>query len=206
MHPDFLSFTQQWVTFSPSEVCEIARCFQPMILRKGRFFVRKGEACQQAAFIVKGVMRIFYRHKNSETTRYLGSESSFITSLGSFVSGSACQENIEALEDCELLVIQRHDMRRLCQQIHAFETLYSRVVEYMFMCTEKRIMDFITQTAEERYFTLLEQRSGLVQRVPQKYIASYIGITPQSLSRLQKTAYEREKLPFVNNLPFNAHV
>ena len=206
MHSELLSFAQQWVTFSPSEAREIACCFQPTVLKKGRFFVRKGEVCQQVAFIVKGVMRIFYRQKNGETTRYLGSEHSFITSLGSFVSGSACPENIEALEDCELLVIQRHDLRRLCQQIHAFETLYSKVLEYMFMCTEKRIADFITQTAEERYLTLLDQRPGLVQRVPQKYIASYIGITPQSLSRLQKTAYARAKLPFVNNLPVNTRV
>ena len=83
---------------------------------------------------------------------------------------------------------------------HAWETLYRKVLEHMFMCVEDRIREFITLTAEERYATILRDRPRLIQRVPQKYIASYIGVAPQSLSRLQKSIYDHDKLTNVNNL------
>lgn len=195
MDPVLQQFIEPRVRLTEEEVAAISPCFRPKTLKKGQFFMREGEHSDRIAFIKKGVLRIFYSHHGQEVTRYLGMEPSFITSLSSFITQTPAAESIQALENSQLLVIDYADMQRLCQKYHRWETVYRKVIEYMFMCTENRIREFITQTAEERYGALLRERPGLVGRVPQKYIASYLGIAPQSLSRLQKVAYERKKLP-----------
>lgn len=193
MDPVLQQFIERMVRLTQEEMAAVSPCFHPVTLRKGRFLVRKGEKSDRIAFIKEGVLRIFYSHNGEEVTRYLGMELSFITSLSSFISQTPAPESIQALEDSELLLISHQDMQRLCLKYHRWETLYRKVIEYMFLCTENRIREFISRTAEERYAALLLERPGLVGRVPQKYIASYIGIAPQSLSRLQKLAYRKDQ-------------
>ena len=200
MQSDFYTFLNRFASFTEAELAEINKCFHPLKLKKGKPFLRQGQHCRHVVFIVKGVLRIFYMKEGKPVTRYLGMEPSFITSLSSFISQTPAHENIEAIEDSELLLISYEDMLRLCKVQHAWETLYRKVLEHMFMCVEDRIREFITLTAEERYATILRDRPRLIQRVPQKYIASYIGVAPQSLSRLQKSIYDHDKLTNVNNL------
>ena len=193
MNAVFQTFISQFTSFTPGELDRIGACFHDLHLAKDKHLVREGQYCRHLAFIVKGLLRVYYRDKGKVVTRYLGVEPSFITSLSSFIGQVPANESIEALEDSHLFIISYEDMQRLCKECHAWETLYRKVLEFMFMCTEERIREFITRTAEQRYQVLCEERPGLIQRVPQKYIASYIGVAPQSLSRLQKLGYERMK-------------
>lgn len=199
MNPVFKNFLQQFTSFTPGELDRIDSCFRDLYIAKDKHLVREGQYCRHLAFIVKGLLRVYYWDRGKVVTRYLGMEPSFITSLSSFISQVPANENIEALEDSHLLILSYEDMQELCKEYHAWETLYRKVLEFMFMCTEERIRGFITKTAEQRYQVLCDERPSLIQRVPQKYIASYIGVAPQSLSRLQKTAYEKMKLANVSN-------
>jgi len=198
-YPALAQYLQQFEAFTPAQLQIIEACFKPRTYKKGSLMLRAGQPATQLAFIQKGVMRIYYYHEGRQYTRYLGAEPSFITSLTHFISQTPSQEYIEALENTEVLLISHENMLQLCRQIHAWETLYRKVIEHMFVCVENRIREFITLKAEQRYEVILAQLPWLFQRVPQKYIASYIGIKPQSLSRLMRKAVQSQKLTNVNN-------
>jgi CRP-like cAMP-binding protein len=111
MDPLLQQFITGLVPLNGKETAAIGSLFHPLLLKKGQYLVRQGEPSNRIAFIKKGVLRIYYRHEGEEVTRYLGMEPSFITSLSSFISRTPCPESIQALEDCQLLVISYGDMQ-----------------------------------------------------------------------------------------------
>lgn len=156
-------------------------------LKKNDFFVKEGEIARYISFTNNGYLRVYYNHDGNEITRDISPLHSFVTALPSYVSRTPSFEIIQAITDCELLIIRRDHLEELYENYNHWQKVGRRIMEEMFVDTQRRIYAFITQTAEVRYKLMMHQFPDIFLHVPLQYIASYLGITSQSLSRLRKT-------------------
>ena len=160
--------------------------FIPKKLRKKRFLLEEGEACIYTTFVEKGLLRSFtIDEKGNEHILQFGMEGWWVADLYSFLTGEASEYNIEALEDCELLLITKSSWDLLLDEVPAFERYFRILIQNNLIATQRRLMGTISSTAEERYYKLLQDFPDISQKVPQHMIASYIGVTRETLSRLR---------------------
>jgi CRP-like cAMP-binding protein len=146
----------------------------------------KGQVCRCLYFVVKGCLRTFYTtDKGEEFTRCIALENSFCWSIPSFLKQTPATENIESLTESELLVIDHTSFLKLCQQIPWFRNSYIAVLENLCMAYAERVQNLLTMTAGERYKNLLQQNPNIIRQLPNKTVASYLGITQESLSRIK---------------------
>lgn len=156
-------------------------------IRKRQYFLQEGEACKHFAFIVKGAMRQYYMdEKGAEHFVQLAIENWWVGDRESWVMLTPSRYNIDAWEDSEILLISHADVLKLSQQFPALMEMMRKMDERNSIATQKRITSAISHTAERRYADFICEYPDLVQRFPQHVIASYIGITKDTLSRLRK--------------------
>ncbi|MFC0183117.1 cAMP-binding domain of CRP or a regulatory subunit of cAMP-dependent protein kinases [Pseudarcicella hirudinis] len=161
--------------------------FKPLSLGKEGYFLKVGNRCNQVAFINSGILRNYYpNEKGEETTCHFALPNDFITSFPSLTTNNPSTENIQALSPAELLVIDKQDLEMLYEKIPATQEFGRKAAENLTITMEKRIALFLNNTAEERYHFLMKYNPILIQTVPLQYLATYLGITPQHLSRLRK--------------------
>lgn len=160
--------------------------FIPKKLRKKRFLLEDGDPCIYTTFIEKGLLRSFtIDEKGNEHILQFGMQGWWVADLYSFLTGEASEYNIEALEDSELLLITKSSWDLLLNEVPAFERYFRILIQNNLIATQRRLMGTMSTTAEERYQKLLNDIPDITQRVPQHMIASYIGITRETLSRLR---------------------
>lgn len=160
--------------------------FIPKKLRKKRFLLEDGDPCIYTTFVEQGLLRSFtIDEKGNEHILQFGMQGWWVADLYSFLTGEASEYNIEALEDCELLLITKSSWDLLLDQVPAFERYFRILIQNNLIATQRRLMSNMTTTAEERYNKLILDFPDIVQRVPQHMIASYIGVTRETLSRLR---------------------
>lgn len=154
-------------------------------LKRKDHFLRQGEVCRHVGFVQEGYVRLYYLVDGEEITKDFNFEDSFCGSQASFSSQTPARFSIVAMEDCKLYVIGREDLYRMFDRFKSFERIGRLYMEYMFERKERRESAFLQDNAEKRYEDLLKEFPQIVQRVPLKYIASYLGITAETLSRLR---------------------
>lgn len=153
---------------------------------KKRFLLQEGDPCLYTTFVESGLLRSFtIDEKGSEHILQFGMEGWWVSDLYSFLTGESSQYNIEALEDSELLLITKSSWDLLLKEVPAFERYFRILIQNNLISTQRRLMGTMSTTAEERYKKLLEDFPNIAQRVPQHMIASYIGVTRETLSRLR---------------------
>ncbi len=189
MYTHVKTFVSKLVNLSDEEWQAAYPLIEARRLKKNEFFVHEGEIAQYIAFTQNGYLRVYYNHDGDEITRDISPLHSFVTALPSFISQTPSFEIIQAITDCELLVIHRDKLEKLYNSYINWQKVGRRVMEEMFVDTQYRIYAFITQTAEIRYKKMMEQFPDIFLYVPLQYIASYLGITSQSLSRLRKSIH-----------------
>lgn len=161
-------------------------------IRKKQYLLEEGKIGKHMAFIVKGAMRKYYiDEKGIEHIVDLYIENWWAGDRESFVMSTPSVYNIDAWEDCEVLLISRENTLRLCQQCSAFNELLLKLDERNNIATQKRITSSISYTAERRYADFVDYHPYFVQRFPQHIIASYLGITKDTLSRVRKKALKK---------------
>jgi len=161
-------------------------------LKKGAFLIRNGEICQQVSFINKGMLRMFYLIDGKETCKAFVCENEYFSSYGSFLTRRPSAENIDALEDCELVNLSFDDMQELYKSSQVFGTFGRKVAEMLLIMMSSQNNRLLTMTPEERYQSVIQCQPFIIQRVPQYMIASFIGITPEHLSRLRRKMTTRQ--------------
>ncbi len=187
MYEDLKQFVNQFANLGQEEWEAVMPLIETRELRKNDYFVREGEVARYISFTQSGYLRVFYNHDGDEITRDISPLHTFVTALPSFVSQTPSYEIIQAITDCELFVIYHDNLEFLYDSYSNWQRVGRRVIEEMFVQTQSRIYAFITQPAEVRYKEMMKQFPDIFQHVPLQYIASYLGITSQSLSRLRRS-------------------
>ncbi|MEI6410547.1 MAG: Crp/Fnr family transcriptional regulator [Bacteroidota bacterium] len=159
--------------------------WKPFFYEKGQFIVPEGRVSHYLGYVVKGVVRIFYVKHDREITEWLALDNSFFFSIRSFLERVPTHLRIHALEDCELRAIHHDDLMQLCDQYHAVEKLFRRMVSTSLLLSQVRLEALQFETAQQRYERLMRDRPDMLQRVPLGYIASFLGITQETLSRIR---------------------
>jgi CRP-like cAMP-binding protein len=156
-------------------------------LRKRQYFLQEGEVCKSVAFVSKGVLRSYFvDEKSNEHIIQFAPEGWFISDLYSFITEDYSNLNIDAVEDSELVLMSKTAHVYLEKAVPAFFTFNYMQYRGAYIALQKRLTDMFTLSAEEKYIKLLKIYPDIMQRVPQHMIASYLGLTPETLSRVRK--------------------
>lgn len=171
---------------SPAEQNRILKNFKRLEIKKKDYFVRKGEVCNQIAFVDKGLLRFINETDDEDITMTFIFENSFTVSLTSLVYQIPSIWSIRAVTDCELMVIERDVHFGLINEIKPWLEFDNFQLLKAYTDLENRIFTQFHLSAEERFNTLFAERPELFNLVPLKQIASMLGMTPETLSRLRK--------------------
>lgn len=160
--------------------------FLPKKLRKRQFLMGEGDVCKFTVFTEKGLLRSYtVDEKGAEHILQFSMEGWWTSDLYSFLTGEPSLYFVEALEDSELLLITKDSWDLLLREVPAFERYFRILIQNNLISTQRRLMGSFSETAEEKYNKLLQDCPSIIQRVPQHMIASYIGITRETLSRIR---------------------
>jgi CRP-like cAMP-binding protein len=153
---------------------------------KNEFLLQEGEVCKFNYFIVKGSLRLYkIDPKGEELIRYFALENKFVSNLTSFITGSPSEEFIQANEKTELLYIPKAIFLDLVESLPAINRVYRNMLENAYITSQKRIYNFQGLSAVDRLRWLLQEYPGILTRIPSRMVASYLGITPFTLSRIK---------------------
>ena len=155
-------------------------------LAKGALFAQEGKTATEVGFVISGNMRHYYTRDGEEKTTYFYFEGHFVSAYFSCISRTPSDLTIEAMTDCSLVVFKYAVLRSLFEQSHTWERFGRLMAEYLALGLEKRMADLLLLSPEERYIELIRSnKQKILERIPQAYIANYLGITPVSLSRIR---------------------
>jgi len=161
--------------------------FRTLNLQKGEFFVQADKTCRQIGFILKGMMRIFYvNEKDDEITSCFCSTGSFTTSYKSFILQEPSSQSIQALEDTVLLVINYDDLQLLYTQHPVWQLIGRTVSEHEYILLEHYVSGLNSESAKAKYLRFMKEYPDVNKKVQVEYIASFLGITRRTLSRIRK--------------------
>jgi CRP-like cAMP-binding protein len=163
----------------------LQECLQEEVLSKNQFLVTAGKLCRHLYFLQQGALRGFYNAEGKAITHWFAFENDFVTSFHSFITQEPAVENIQLLEGSILWSISKDNLSHLMKQYHEIETLVRTAYEKYYIRLEERFVNAQFKTATERYQELLQQRPHIIERVPLGYIASYLGISQETLSRIR---------------------
>lgn len=175
------------ITFlSPKEWVMLVQYGSLKSFKKGENFITANQLNTKIAFILKGGFRFFYEKNDNEITCLLAFENGLIGSFESNILKQPCTQTIQAIEESDLFIIDYRDLEKLYDKSPKFERVGRLIVEYYLAFLQQRITSYLLDTPEERYMRLINETPDILNRVPLQYIASYIGVTPVSLSRIRK--------------------
>lgn len=171
-----------------AEEIEITKSlFIPKKLRKKQFILQQDEVCKNLIFVEKGVLRSYTIDEGGiEHTLQFALEGYWITDMYSFLSQEPASYNIDALEDSELLLISNKVLEQLYERVPKFERYFRIIGQNNILSLHRRLQGSLSYTAEEKYLQLLQNFPSIVSRVPQHMIASFLGITRETLSRIRR--------------------
>jgi CRP-like cAMP-binding protein len=186
MHPALQKQLEGKISLSAEHEQLVDRCYKSRLAKRGEILLEKGNVARYLYFVVKGCLRVFLtKDDGSEWTRFLIFENCFGTAFPSFVQQKPSVAAIQSMEASELLMISHHDAQVLIREIPGWETMMRLGLEQDYIASIQRIESLITLDAKERYNILMQTQPGLIQRLPGKIIADYLGMSQETLSRLK---------------------
>ncbi|KQW98962.1 Crp/Fnr family transcriptional regulator [Flavobacterium sp. Root420] len=189
MHEKLIAYISQYASLplTSEEQALIVATFQPKKLRKKQYFLQEGDVCKYAGFIVKGAMRQYsVDDKGTEYIVHLFIENYWANDRESSTMLTPSKYNIDAWENTELLIITRAEMLDLMDKIPALVQMIRLMDERNAIANQRRLSSTISNAAEKRYEEFATHHPQFIQRFPQHLIASYLGITKETLSRIRK--------------------
>jgi CRP-like cAMP-binding protein len=185
---DYLTSTN-W--FADTELDDILSHFVAIGIKRKEHLLHEGEICKRVAYVEKGCFRSYTTDDSlHESITYFGFEGWWLADLHSLENQTPTVYNIQAVEDSAVYAINRNDFFDLLEQYPKFKDGHIQLVRKSYAVMMNRIQEIRFKSVEERYLDLIESQPQILQRVPQQYIAAYLGIEPQSLSRLRKRIFQ----------------
>lgn len=168
---------------------ELAKAIQEITTyqtyKKNSILHESGKVCNHFYIILNGIARVFYFKEDKDITCHFASEKESITAIDSFIQCKKSKYNIEALEDLEVLAISHYDLENLFQKHQKYERFGRLFLQQLYIDLVERIDNLVLKTTKERYEMLLEKKPELFQRVASKHIATYLGMTAETFSRIR---------------------
>ncbi len=186
MHTHLLTLLDQIVELEEEERDLIKSSFKPLKLSKGSFFLQSGKVNEYVAFLTKGLVRYFVYKNEEESTFEFTKEGEFVADYQSFNNQSVSVQNIQAIEDCELLIIDFSHVQNIFNSTINGNRIGRIIIEHRFDVMVNQLLAIYMQSHEERYKNFVRQYAEIAQRIPQYLIASYVGVQAQSLSRIRR--------------------
>ena len=183
------------VTLQPGDHDLIESLFKHRRYRKKQFLLQEGEICRTESFVISGCTRMYeVDSKGQEHVLQFGPPGWWVGNLYSFLSDTPSEYLIDCLEDSEVLQITRENMEMMFDKSARIERFFRIIIQNAFIASQKRVLTSLSKPAAERYLDFIKKYPQIEQRVADHQIASYLGITPQSLSRIRKS-FSKKKLP-----------
>ena len=186
MFDHLYQYTSKIVSFNSQERQILESAFSFREAPKKFKLCQEGKIAREIYYINKGLIRLYYTKDGEEITGYIFREHLFASSYDSFLRQVPSLQTLETLEDCELLVISHSEIEKLYDALPKMHILTRKVAEQRFINAQMILSSFILDSPEERYRKFEAQHGDLLLRVPHHMIASYLGISPVSLSRIRK--------------------
>lgn len=192
MYELFFQKLNERVSFTEEEQDIIRSYLTPKKIRKRQYLLQEGDVCKIIAFVEKGALRSYsIDDKGNEHIIQFALEGWTVSDLYSFMTGEPATYNIEALEDSELVLISKSAQEEILKKCPKYETYTRLQLTGAYLAMQKRLTSILSQPLEDRYNTFINLYPNIVQRVPQHMIASYMGLKPETLSRLRKKIAEK---------------
>lgn len=178
-------FLAQYAQFTPHELEDIANKFTPVVVTKNAYLLRPGEPCTDLVFVQKGCLRLYYLVKGIEVSVWFAFPQSSAIEINSFISGQPSNYFLQAIEPSEIYVLPKKTLEQLYTTEPKMQEMMRNFWEDVILNLLNRFTALQTDSAEKRYLDLLKKPDYLAA-IPQKYLASFIGVTPSSLSRIRR--------------------
>ncbi|MCZ2458560.1 MAG: Crp/Fnr family transcriptional regulator [Chitinophagales bacterium] len=186
MYELILKNVSRFIDLTEEETDFFTLLLKPRKLRKKQFLLQEGDVAHYQYFINKGCLRIYtINEKGQEHVIQFAIEDWWTSDMYSFLTQTPAKMNIETIEDTELLSIDYPSLEILYRKVPKFERFFRLLLQNAFIAHQRRIIESMSLTADERYCKFIERYPAMEQRIPLKFIASYLGITPESLSRIR---------------------
>lgn len=183
----FIDFILQFGNLNKQQVELISAKATELELRKDKYFSEAGKIPHRVGFIAEGIIKVcFYSNKGEEITRYFIDENNLVVDINSFESNLPSSAYVQAVTDCKLVVFSQSHWKELSDTIVGWDSMINKIVSKAMAQKIKRISPLVSEDATTRYLTFMENYPRLVNRIPLSYLASYLGITQSSLSRIRK--------------------
>jgi CRP-like cAMP-binding protein len=169
-----------------NELTALEECLTVREIGKGGFLIRQGQVCSHVTFINEGLLRIFYTVDGKDAAIGFVGENEYISEYESFLTRKPATQNIDVLSDAVLIDLGYNDMQRLYKTYPSIQEFGRKIAEQLFIMLNQRNTSLLILSPEERYRYMIEKNAALLQLVPQYMLASFIGVTPEHLSRIRK--------------------
>lgn len=170
----------------PNIMKEVTGKFIREEIPKGEFYIKLGRPALKMGLIESGLVRIYAASEEKEVTQWISTPGYFITELSSFIFQNPARLHLQALEDCVIWSITKENHQILCKNIPEWNEVDKKFIAKCFVTLEDRIFSHLYMTAEERFKLLMNTQPDLFNKVPLQYLASMLGMTPETLSRMRK--------------------
>lgn len=186
MYTQILQSIKSIVSLNEAEEEAFVQILEVKEIKKKEFLLQAGQVCNKVLFLNSGCTRLFYNIDGVENTFQFFFEDSWYTDYASLLTGQPAFENVQALEKSQIVQIKKIDLYKLYDTYPVFDRVGRMMAENAFLSLHNLNKMLTNDEPQQRYLNLLKQRPEVVERIPQHYIASYLGIQPESLSRIRK--------------------
>lgn len=194
MHDLLLTSIEKHVALSEADKNYIRSAFTSRKFKKGQFLVHEGSVCRNQMFIIKGsVITYLIDLEGHEHIVQLGIEGWWIGDFQSYVFQQPAMCNVQAIEDTEILEASYEKIQKLYEEVPQYDRFHRILIQFAYVAFQQRMLQNLSMRAEDRYLAFKGKYPKVELRLPQKYIASYLGITPEFLSKIKKKINSRDR-------------
>ncbi|MFD2286561.1 cyclic nucleotide-binding domain-containing protein [Pedobacter petrophilus] len=184
---DFISYILQFGNLNQQQIALISKKATQLTLQKDEFYLEAGKISKQFGFVTDGILRVsYFNNKGEEITKYFIDENNIVVDLESFDNEIPSIAYVQAMTDCKIIAFSKRDWHELLDTIIGWDAIVRKIVSKALLQKVERISAIVAQDATTGYLTFLQKFPNLANRIPLSYLASYLGITQSSLSRIRK--------------------